>query len=91
MPARYCDRHGSLSHLQAPHPVLERNLNSLGIFHFHQLARMTSKDVHWIAGRIIAFPGLSKRYRWVEQARGMAGRQGGRNGGNGRNGDSARP
>jgi predicted flap endonuclease-1-like 5' DNA nuclease len=60
-------------------PVIERHLNGIGIFHYHQLARMTSKDVHWIAGRISAFPGLNKRYRWAEQARGM----GRPNGGNG--------
>jgi len=60
-------------------PVIERHLNGIGIFHYHQLARMTSKDVHWIAGRISAFPGLNKRYRWAEQARGM-GRPGGGNG-----------
>jgi NADH-quinone oxidoreductase subunit E len=64
-------------------PTLERNLNRLGIFHFHQLARMTSKDAHWIAGRINAFTGLNKRYRWVEQARLRKGRIVGRPGGNG--------
>lgn len=75
-------RKDDLKEIRGLGPVLERDLNRLGIFHFHQLARMTSKDVHWIAGRISSFPGLNKRYRWAEQARGMA-----RHGGNG---DSAR-
>jgi predicted flap endonuclease-1-like 5' DNA nuclease len=64
-------------------PVIERHLNGIGIFHYHQLARMTSKDVHWIAGRISSFPALNKRYRWAEQARGLGGRPDGDNGGNG--------
>ncbi len=61
-------------------PVLERDLNKLGIFHFHQLARMTTKDVHWIAGRIHAFSGLNKRYRWADQARMRRSRPNGANG-----------
>lgn len=61
-------------------PVLERDLNKLGIFHFHQLARMTTKDVHWIAGRIHAFSGLNKRYRWADQARMRSARTSGGNG-----------
>jgi predicted flap endonuclease-1-like 5' DNA nuclease len=59
-------------------PVIERDLNKLGVFHFHQLARMTEKDVHWIAGRIHSFTGLNTRYAWAKQARGIAGNGHGR-------------
>lgn len=82
-------RKDDLKAIRGVGPILERGLNQLGIFHFHQLARMTSRDIHWIAGRISAFPGLNKRYRWADQARGMVERPATRQGGNGGNGRHA--
>ena len=61
-------------------PKLEGKLNKLGVFHFHQLARMTPRDADWIAKKVDAFAGLNRRYRWADQARGLIAHAGGRAG-----------
>jgi predicted flap endonuclease-1-like 5' DNA nuclease len=63
---------GRKDDLQAMHgvgPALERDFNRLGIFHYRQLARMTTSDVDWITARVTTLPGAIKRYRLAEQAK----------------------
>ncbi|MBT8143032.1 MAG: hypothetical protein HKN88_07380 [Gammaproteobacteria bacterium] len=49
-------------------PVMERLLNEIGIFHYHQLARMNESDCLWVADRIRTFPKRIMRDRWQQQA-----------------------
>lgn len=47
---------------------IERNLYSLGIFHYEQIANWTNKNVEWIEG-FLELPFHVKNNQWVEQAR----------------------
>ena len=70
---------GSKDNLQAIRglgPVLERDLNKLGIYHYKQIARLTSKEMDWLAARVKIFPGRIKKDRWIEQAKQLQGRGG---------------
>lgn len=49
-------------------PRNERILNSLGIFHFCQIADWTEPEAEWI-GHAMAFPGRVQREHWIDQAR----------------------
>jgi predicted flap endonuclease-1-like 5' DNA nuclease len=60
-----------LQSMQGLGPKLVSQFSKLGIFHFHQLARMTPRDADWIGKRVEAFAGLNRRYRWAEQARAL--------------------
>jgi predicted flap endonuclease-1-like 5' DNA nuclease len=63
---------GEQDDLQSIHglgPVLERGLNKLGVFHFRQVARMTSEDAEWFASRLNIFPGRILRDDWAGQAK----------------------
>jgi predicted flap endonuclease-1-like 5' DNA nuclease len=57
-------------------PKIERTLNDLGIFHYDQIARWTDPQVDWI-NAYLKFPGRMMRDGWVEQAKALAGRDGG--------------
>jgi len=50
-------------------PVLERGLNELGVYYYRQVAKMSAKDVAWIAPRLNVFPGRILRDDWANQAR----------------------
>jgi len=50
-------------------PALESKLNDLGIFHFHQIARLGDEGVDWLAARLEAVPERVRRDGWVEQAK----------------------
>ena len=49
-------------------PVIERKLNDLGIFHFHQIAAFNDENIRWIDNNV-AFPGRVNREQWVSQAK----------------------
>ncbi len=49
-------------------PVLERTMNSLGIYHYRQIAGWSRPDVEWVATQLGAFPDRIERDGWVEQA-----------------------
>ncbi len=49
-------------------PVLEKTLNELGIFHYKQIAELSSNNVSWL-NNYMAFPGRIERENWVSQAR----------------------
>lgn len=52
-------------------PRIESTLNSLGVYHFDQIAAWSSENVSWIE-RYLAFKGRIGREQWVEQARRLA-------------------
>ena len=51
--------------------VLENVLNDIGIYHFDQIANLTTKEVTWLDSSI-AFPGRIEREDWIIQARELA-------------------
>lgn len=48
--------------------VLEQKLNSLGIFHFHQIASWGSAEIAWIDD-YLSFKGRVLREKWIPQAK----------------------
>lgn len=52
-------------------PRIESTLNSIGVFHFDQIAAWTPANVAWVE-RYLAFNGRVGRERWVEQAKSLA-------------------
>ncbi len=49
-------------------PRLENTLNSLGIYHFDQIASWTAENIAWV-DQYLRFRGRIVRERWVEQAK----------------------
>lgn len=52
-------------------PRIESTLNSLGVYHFDQIAAWSPANIDWIE-RYLAFKGRIGRERWVEQAKALA-------------------
>ena len=52
-------------------PVIEKTLNSLGIFTFNQVGNLTDNNVKWLENHI-SFPGRIYREEWVKQAKLLA-------------------
>ncbi|MGZ2258310.1 hypothetical protein [Roseobacter sp. A03A-229] len=52
-------------------PKLEETLNSLGIWHFDQVAALTKEDIAWVDERL-RFKGRIERDDWVGQAKTLA-------------------
>lgn len=53
-------------------PKLEQLCNSLGFFHFDQIAAWTDQDVAWVDANLEGFKGRVSRDNWVEQAKTLA-------------------
>jgi NADH-quinone oxidoreductase subunit E len=53
-------------------PKLEAMLNSMGFYHFDQIARWTDKEVAWVDDNLEGFKGRVTRDGWVAQARILA-------------------
>lgn len=66
-----------LQRLQGVDPILERSLNRLGIYHFHQIARFEPSDVEWLVEHIDGVPEQTIRDSWVPDAGMLAGTQAG--------------
>lgn len=49
-------------------PKMEKLLNSLGFFHFDQVARWTDEEVAWVDQNLEGFKGRVSRDNWVAQA-----------------------
>ncbi len=47
---------------------IETDLNTLGIYHFDQIASWSSKNCDWIESFLLE-PGCAKNNQWVEQAK----------------------
>ncbi|OSP54503.1 NADH-quinone oxidoreductase subunit NuoE [Pseudoruegeria sp. SK021] len=52
-------------------PKLEKLLNSIGIFHFDQIAVWNDTDVAWADEELVGFKGRVSRDEWVAQARAL--------------------
>ena len=53
-------------------PALEKMLQKMGIWHFHQIANWTPTELRWVDNRLEGFKGRAKRDEWVKQARKLA-------------------
>ncbi len=62
-----------LQRLEGVDPSLERTLNRLGIYHFHQIARFEASDVEWLAEHVDGIPQNTIRDSWVADASRLAG------------------
>lgn len=52
-------------------PVLEGVLNETGIYHFDQIANLSSSEIQWL-DKSIDFPGRIERENWISQAKDLA-------------------
>lgn len=52
-------------------PKIEQKLNSLGIYHFDQIAAWTQDEIDWV-NKEISFKGRIEREKWIEQAKALA-------------------
>lgn len=53
-------------------PKLEKLCNSLGFYHFDQIAAWTTDEVAWVDANLTGFKGRVTRDNWVEQAKLLA-------------------
>ena len=53
-------------------PKLERLLNSLGFYHFDQVAAWTADELAWVDQNLEGFKGRATRDSWVDQAKALA-------------------
>ena len=53
-------------------PKLEQMLNTMGIWHFDQIASWTAKELAWVDERLQGFKGRAKRDEWVRQSKKLA-------------------
>ena len=50
-------------------PVLEKTLNSIGIYTFGQVSKMTSEEYNLLDSLAKSFPGRAERDNWASQAK----------------------
>lgn len=65
-----------LQRLEGVDPSVERTLNRLGIYHFHQIARFDASDVEWLLEHAEGVPERTIRDSWIGDAVRLAGVQG---------------
>ncbi len=53
-------------------PKLEKLLNSMGFYHFDQVAAWTDKELGWVDQNLEGFKGRASRDNWVSQAKTLA-------------------
>ena len=53
-------------------PKLEKLLNSLGFYHFDQIAKWTADEIDWVDENLEGFKGRVSRDKWVAQAKILA-------------------
>ncbi|MDT8329368.1 MAG: fused NADH-quinone oxidoreductase subunit E/endonuclease, partial [Roseovarius sp.] len=53
-------------------PKLEKLCNSMGFYHFDQIAAWTEEEVSWVDRNLEGFKGRVSRDNWVEQAKLLA-------------------
>ena len=51
---------------------LEKLLNSLGFFHFDQIAEWSASELAWVDDNLEGFKGRASRDRWIDQAKVLA-------------------
>lgn len=53
-------------------PALEKMLNTMGVWHFDQIASWSAKELAWVDERLEGFKGRAKRDEWVKQSKKLA-------------------
>jgi NADH-quinone oxidoreductase subunit E len=61
-----------LKQIKGVGPKLEALLNSMGFFHFDQIAKWTGAEIAWVDENLEGFKGRVSRDGWVDQARVLA-------------------
>lgn len=61
-----------LKQIKGVGPALEKLLNTVGIWHFDQIASWKAKDIALVDGKMEGFKGRITRDEWVKQARVLA-------------------
>lgn len=61
-----------LKQIKGVGPKLEKQLNSLGFYHFRQIASWSADEVAWVDANLQGFNGRVSRDNWVEQAKTLA-------------------
>jgi len=67
-------RHGekdNLTRIKGVGVKIDDMLNSIGIYHFDQIAAWTEENILW-ADQALGFPGRAKRENWITQAKALA-------------------
>ncbi|SHH26021.1 endonuclease [Marivita hallyeonensis] len=62
----------NLKEIKGVGPKLEKLLNSMGFYHFDQIANWTADEVAWVNANLEGFKGRVTRDNWVEQAKILA-------------------
>jgi predicted flap endonuclease-1-like 5' DNA nuclease len=65
-----------LKQIKGVGPKLEKLLNSMGFYHYDQVAAWTAAEVAWVDENLEGFKGRVSRDGWVAQAKGLAGGNG---------------
>lgn len=61
-----------LKRIKGVGPKLEKLCNSMGFYHFEQIANWTASDVAWVDENLEGFKGRVSRDEWVKQAKTLA-------------------
>ena len=61
-----------LKQIKGVGPKLEKLLNSLGFFHFDQIAEWSASELAWVDDNLEGFKGRASRDRWIDQAKVLA-------------------
>ena len=61
--------HDRLQQIKGIGPALEKTLNEMGIYRFHQIASMSEYDINRVAERLKGFHSRIHREDWIGQAR----------------------
>lgn len=61
-----------LKQIKGVGPKLEKMLNSMGFYHFDQIAAWTGREIAWVDSNLDGFKGRATRDNWVGQARTLA-------------------
>jgi NADH-quinone oxidoreductase subunit E len=53
-------------------PKLEKLLNTMGVWHFDQIAAWGKSELNWVDERLEGFKGRAARDEWVRQSKKLA-------------------
>ena len=62
----------NLKEIKGIGPKLEKLCNSMGFYHFDQIAGWTDQEVAWVNANLEGFKGRVSRDKWVDQAKILA-------------------
>ncbi len=66
------DKADDLKKIKGVGPKLEKLLNSLGFYHFDQIANWSTDEIAWVDENLEGFRGRVSRDNWVDQAKQLA-------------------